>query len=85
MWRADGKELFFVSNSFTGLGSARVNAVGEHFAVEAAQHLVDVGAHPVSRFYAPSRDGQIFYATTYGPGSTAPITVTLNWQALLKR
>jgi hypothetical protein len=47
-------------------------------------NLFDLGAHPVSRFFAPSRDGQKFYAVTYGPGSDAPFTVTLSWKALLR-
>ena len=84
-WRADGKEIFFSTSSYIGLASARVSASSEHFEAEPAQHLFDLGAHPVSRFYAPSPDGQKFYATTYGPGSTAPITVTLNWQTLVKK
>jgi hypothetical protein len=60
-------------------------ASGDHLEVGAVKTLFDMGAHPVSRFYAPTRDGQKFYAVTYGPGSDAPFTVTLNWQALLKK
>ena len=37
-------------------------------------NLFDLGAHPVSPFFAPSRDGQKFYAATYGLGGDAPFT-----------
>jgi hypothetical protein len=57
---------------------------GDQFEVGPTRNLFDLGAHPVSRFFAPSRDGHEFYAVTYGPGSDAPFTVTLNWKALLR-
>jgi len=84
-WRADGKELFFSNNSFMGIASVPVNASGQLFEVGPTRDLFEVGAHPISRFFAPSPDGQKFYAVTYGPGSDAPFTVTLNWQALLTK
>jgi serine/threonine protein kinase len=83
-WRGDGKEMYFTSNSFIGIASVPLIASGDQVEAGPTQTLFDVGAHPVSRFFAPSRDGQKFYAVTYGPGSDAPFTVTLNWKALLK-
>jgi hypothetical protein len=59
-------------------------ASGEHLEVGPMHNLFDLGAHPVSRFFAPSRAGQKFYAVTYSPGSDAPFTVTFNWKALLR-
>jgi serine/threonine protein kinase len=85
MWRGDGKELYFSTSSYIGIASVPLLASGDHLEVGAVKTLFDMGAHPVSRFYAPTRDGQKFYAVTYGPGSDAPFTVTLNWQALLKK
>jgi Tol biopolymer transport system component len=83
-WRADGKEMYFSSNSFIGIAAVPLITSGDHVEAGPIQTLFDVGAHPVSRFFAPSRDGQKFYAVTYGPGSDAPFTVTLNWKALLR-
>jgi eukaryotic-like serine/threonine-protein kinase len=84
-WRADGKEMYFSSNYFVGIASVALVANRDHLEVGPMQNLFDLGAHPVSRFLAPTRDGQKFYAVTYGPGSDAPFTVTLNWPALLKK
>ena len=60
--------------------SARLNITGDHFESDKSQPLFDLDAHPVSKYYAVSRDGQKIYMTTYGPGSTAPFTVTTNWK-----
>ena len=84
-WRGDGKELYFSSNSFVGIASVPLIANGDYLEVGPMHDLFDLGAHPVSRFLAPTRDGNKFYAVTYGPGSDSPFTVTLNWQALLKK
>jgi eukaryotic-like serine/threonine-protein kinase len=83
-WRGDGKEIYFASNSFIGIASAPLIANGDRFEVGPTRNLFDLGAHPVSRFIASSPDGQKFYAVTYGPGSDAPFTVTLNWKSLLR-
>ena len=85
MWRGDGKELYFSSPSYTGISSVPLAAHGDDLEVGPVQNLFDLGSRPVSRFFAPSRDGQKFYAVSYGPGSDAPFTVTLNWKVLVKR
>ncbi|HTT22616.1 MAG TPA: protein kinase [Candidatus Sulfotelmatobacter sp.] len=85
MWRGDGKEIYFSTSSYIGIASVQLIASGDHLEVGPMQTLFDLGAHPISRFFAPSRDGQRFYGVTYGPGSDAPFTVTLNWQSLLKK
>jgi len=77
--------MYFSSNYFVGIASVALVANRDHLEVGPMQNLFDLGAHPVSRFLAPTRDGQKFYAVTYGPGSDAPFTVTLNWPALLKK
>jgi eukaryotic-like serine/threonine-protein kinase len=83
-WRGDGKELYFSSNSFIGIASVPLTSDGDHLEVGPIGNLFDLGAHPVGRFFAPSHHGQKFCAVTYGPGSDAPFTVTLNWKAVLK-
>jgi Tol biopolymer transport system component len=85
MWRPDGKELFLVTSAGMGLASASVAATGDRLEIDSPKYLFDLGAHPTGFFYTPSRDGQKIYMSTYGPGSSAPITVTVNWQRLLKK
>ncbi|HXJ90265.1 MAG TPA: protein kinase [Candidatus Binatia bacterium] len=85
MWRGDGREIYFSTSSYIGIASVVLTARGDHLEVGPMETLFNLGAHPISRFFAPSRDGQRFYGVTYGPGSDAPFTVTQNWQALLKK
>ncbi|MBZ5597752.1 MAG: hypothetical protein LAN83_05460 [Acidobacteriia bacterium] len=85
MWRGDGKEMFISNSSFNTLMSVQVNATAERFDSDKPQYLFDLDAHPVGSFYAVTRDGQEIYMTTYGPGSTAPITVTTNWMEMLRK
>jgi serine/threonine protein kinase len=84
-WRPDGKELFFAGLGGTTLWSASVRETGERFESDVPRFLFDIPARPVGAFYSPSADGRKIYMATYGPGSTAPITVTLNWQTLVKK
>jgi len=84
-WRRDGKELFFTNSSAATLMSVSVSITGDHFQSDKPQPLFDLDAHPILNYYAVSRDGQKIYMTTYGPGSTAPFTVTTNWLDLVKK
>ncbi len=85
VWRGDGKELFFTNTSLATLMSASVSITGDHFQRDTPQSLFDLDAHPISNYYSVARDGQKIYMTTYGPGSTAPFTVTTNWPDLVKK
>jgi serine/threonine protein kinase len=85
LWRGDGKEMFISNTSYSTLMSVRVNSTAERFDSEKPQYLFDLDAHPVGSFYVVTRDGQKIYMATYGPGSTAPITVTTNWTELLRK
>jgi serine/threonine protein kinase len=84
-WRGDGKELFFTNGSFNTLTSAGVRITGDHFLSEKPQPLFDLDAHPIANYYAVTRDGQKIYMASYGPGSTAPFTVTTSWLDLVKK
>jgi len=84
-WRGDGKQLFFTNSSAARLMSANVSISGDHFQRENPQSLFELDAHPIVYYYAVSRDGQKIYMTNYGPGSTAPFTVTTNWLELVKK
>jgi hypothetical protein len=85
VWRTDGKEMFFTGSSAATLMSASVNITGDHFQSDTPRPLFALDAHPILNYYAVSRDGQKIYMTTYGPGSTAPFTVTTNWIDLVKK
>ncbi len=84
-WRRDGKELFFTNSSAATLMSVSVSVTDGHFQSDKPQSLFDLDAHPILNYYAASRDGQKIYMTNYGPGSTAPFTVTTNWLDLVKK
>jgi hypothetical protein len=85
VWRGDGKELFFANSSMNTFMSAAITSSGDRFQSEKPARLFDLDAHPVAGYYAVTRDGKTIYMATYGPGSTAPITVTTNWSELLKK
>ena len=65
--------------------SASLSITGDHFQRDTPQSLFDLDAHPILNYYAVLRDGRKIYMATYGPGSTAPFTVTTNWLDLVKK
>lgn len=75
-WRADGKELFFLSGK--QLLATSVNSGGTEFQNTAPQPLFEIeGAN-----YAVSRDGQRFLTSVVTERApTPPIQVVLNWTA----
>jgi serine/threonine protein kinase len=85
VWRRDGKELFFTHSSASTLMSASISIAGDHFQSDKPQSLFDVDAHPIVNYYTVTGDGQKIYMASYGPGSTAPFTVTTNWLDLVKK
>jgi Tol biopolymer transport system component len=98
-WRADGHELFYMSQQANGkLMAVEVRSAGSTFEVGAPKALFDsllVGnlAHPSGGNYHPyavSRDGQRFLIPSFPASSSAadaassPIAVVLNWAAGLR-
>ncbi len=79
-WRADGKELFYLSGK--QLFAASVSNGGTEFQVSASQPLFEIeGAN-----YAVSRDGQRFLTSVVTERApTPPINVALNWTAEVKK
>ncbi|HEX4951341.1 MAG TPA: protein kinase [Blastocatellia bacterium] len=79
-WRADGKELFYLSGR--QLMAASVNHGGTEFQVSASRPLFEIeGAN-----YAVSRDGQRFLTSIVTERASAPpIHVALNWTAEVKK
>ena len=78
-WRADGKELFFLSGK--QLMAASVNNGGTEFQSSAPHPLFEIeGAN-----YSPSKDGQRFLTSVVTErAATPPINVALNWTAEVK-
>lgn len=85
-WRADGKELFYLSDKQLMAGkqlmAASVNKGGTEFQVGASQPLFEIEGTN----YAPSRDGQRFLTSAVTERApTPPINVALNWTAEVKK
>ena len=89
-WRADGKEIFYISQPTSTLMSAGVSSTASTFQAGAVRPLFPFRPAGNQRFnyeYAPSPDGQRFLVNM-GPSGDAPltpITVVLNWLAGVKR
>jgi hypothetical protein len=91
-WRRDGKEIFYVAPADNKLMAAAVNGRGSAFEVGAVRPLFDTRvAGPPSvrpgqgRMYDISPDGQRFLVNTVAEeAASAPITLVVNWPALLK-
>ena len=98
-WRADGKEIFYFTQTGGGrVMAASVNGDGETFdVVGVPKELFDSGYvhhnHAGSLYYhtfAVSPDGQRFLiprpaSNLQGASEAAPITIVLNWTAMLKK
>jgi Tol biopolymer transport system component len=82
-WRRDGTEIFYLAGN--RLMAAPVNGWGATFEVGAARQLFEVrprsGSGPV---YDVSADGR-FLVNTMVESTSTPITLVVNWPALLKK
>jgi Tol biopolymer transport system component len=82
-WRADGKELFYLSEG----GSQGVMAVdvttGDRFEARVPKPLFSVvPGYGGNRYFYPSKDGQRFLLAAKATGdTTSPTTIVLNWMA----
>jgi serine/threonine protein kinase len=85
-WRPDGKELYFISPD-NKMMVASVSASGSAFSAGIPEALfpVQIGRNGSIKQYAVSRDGR-FLINQPGEGlNPAPITVVVNWTALLNK
>ena len=84
-WRADGHEVYYLSEDRT-LMAVPVGA-GPSFGIPKPlfQTHVPAGVTSLRTHYVPSRDGQRFLMNVATDTVTSPITVVLNWTALLKK
>jgi serine/threonine protein kinase/Tol biopolymer transport system component len=84
-WRGDGKELFFLAPD-NKLMAVEVNAKEFTLEIGNAQLLFEV--HPATSpgsHYDVTGDGKRFLVDSSGEGSSAPITLVINWTADLKK
>jgi eukaryotic-like serine/threonine-protein kinase len=88
MWRRDGKELYYLTSD-EKLMAVEVNATSAAFQASIPKELFQAQLIPLSywrNIYVPSPDGQRFLMIT--PATQVkpePITVVVNWPALLKK
>jgi eukaryotic-like serine/threonine-protein kinase len=85
-WRRDGKEIFYLTPA-NKMMSAVVAGEGSRFEVGAVRPLFDMPAsRGIGSNYDVSSDGQRFLVNTLADDEApAPITLVVNWPALLKK
>ena len=84
-WRADGKELFYVSSNPPSIQAAQIEGAGDDLRPSAPVTLFPILFTSHSQWDV-SRDGQRFLiASPVDRGADTPITVVVNWQAALNK
>jgi dipeptidyl aminopeptidase/acylaminoacyl peptidase len=92
-WRGDGKELFFLTPSLQ-ITAVDIHVKGDRFDAGVPRPLFTsravllAGPASAYRSYAVTRDGQSFLIDEQAPDQMLrrdPLTVILNWTALLRR
>jgi len=87
LWRADGKELFFVSDDrkFYAV-DVSISANSGSFEYGVPHFLFDMRANVFNsrNSYIPSPDGQRFLVNMLLEADDAPINVVQNWRAVVK-
>ena len=87
MWRADGKELFYVADQKLVAVPVRSDASG--FQAGTPEPLFEgVQVRDFANAYVPAADGQRFLVTFAASGDVSaapPVTIVLNWQTGVKR
>ena len=83
-WRKDGAELFYLAAD-RNLMAVPVRVTGNAFEPGVPKALFPIPGTLVRRAYAPSSDGRFLIARPLDAGTTAPMTVVLNWSARVKR
>jgi hypothetical protein len=82
-WSADGKELFFIGSD-RKLMVAEVKAGPAKFEASVAEALFDLRSLPFQSFDVGKR-GNFLVPTAVEQSGMAPITVVVNWPAMLKK
>jgi Tol biopolymer transport system component len=83
-WRADGKELFYVSadNSVTAV---EVNARDKTLELGTPQALFRVSPRPLAHSFDVSHDGKRFLVNSLGSAGTEPLSLVSDWTSQLKK
>jgi hypothetical protein len=94
-WRPDGKEIFFLAADLTTapvagpyqakMMAAAVTADGTNFEVGAVQPLFDVRPVDTVGVYDVSQDGRFLVNTVEAQTGIPPLTIVVNWPALLRK
>ncbi len=82
-WRADGKELLFISPT-EGLMAVQVDFEGDALRASAPVKLFDLSPEDAG-LWDVAPDGQHFLVAKRSGGANPPITVVENWRAALKK
>ena len=86
LWRADGKELYFVSDDRRFFAVDVLPAQAGEFEFGVPQFLFEMRANVFNsrNSYVPSRDGKRFLVNMLLDADDAPINVVQHWQATVK-
>jgi serine/threonine protein kinase/Tol biopolymer transport system component len=85
-WRADGKEIIFVSPRDNKLMSAEVSLGRDRAEVGAVRPLFDFAWLGPRNTHDLTPDGErILALVQLSPGTSAPLTLVVNWQSLLEK
>ena len=86
LWRADGKELYFVADD-RKFYAVEISDKAESFDYGTPHFLFDMPANVFNArtSYMPSRDGQRFLVNMVLGSDNAPISIVRNWQASLEK
>ncbi len=80
-WRADGKELFYISAG-GDLVAVAVNSDGDTFEVGASTPLFQT-SYEAGKSYDVTPDGQTFFMNEVTMNVDTPISIIVNWNAEL--
>jgi hypothetical protein len=88
-WRRDGKEIFYVQTAQpkNKLMAAAVDGQESVFEIGATRLLFETRWKALGNPYVVSEDGQRFLVNTLveEPTAGSPVTLVVNWPALLKK
>ncbi len=85
-WRADGKAIYFLSNEY--VSEAPVEVKGDDLQIGTPKRLFKVNTVGGGYWERPvdvTTDGKRFLANSAGPQQSRPISLVLNWTALLQK
>jgi serine/threonine protein kinase/Tol biopolymer transport system component len=83
-WGRNGKEIFYISPD-NGIMAAPVTETGSSLVIGAPQQLFKVDDYSLTPIFDVTPDGRRFIVTTFDDQASAPITLVINWPALLRK